>query len=250
MNGILCRQLALDYCCTPAEVLDMQNHFSPFMPLEGRRRFQAGDDCMLKIAVVNGKLLFTGAPDIIDRCRAEYADTRSEWFFEAKSLRKLGDLLRECGLEIDFIHPFFIGENPSAVPPHSCQIRRYERDEIEQFRGDDRFDEAFAFRETAPDVLGAAALQDGVILGMAGASADSPLMQQIGINVSPPARGKGIGTLLVTLLKNEILRRGYLPYYGTSVSHLASQRLALSAGFLPAWVELFTAPAASAADPV
>ena len=46
--------------------------------------------------------------------------------------------------------------------------------------------------------------------------------------------------VVVTLLKNEILRRGILPYYGTSMSHLASQRLALAAGFVPAWAELTT----------
>ena len=45
---------------------------------------------------------------------------------------------------------------------------------------------------------------------------------------------------LVTELKNELLRRGILPFYGTSPSHLASQRLALGAGFVPAWAELVT----------
>ena len=75
---------------------------------------------------------------------------------------------------------------------------------------------------------------------MAGASADSPSMWQIGINVEPEARGLGIGTMLVALLKNEILRQGVLPFYGTSASHLASQRLALAAGFRPGWAELVT----------
>ena len=41
---------------------------------------------------------------------------------------------------------------------------------------------------------------------MAGASGDSPTMWQIGINVAPGEEGAGIGTMLVTLLKNEILR--------------------------------------------
>ena len=85
-----------------------------------------------------------------------------------------------------------------------------------------------------------AALEDGRILGMAGASADSPMMWQIGINVEPEARGKGVAALLVTLLKNDILERGVLPFYGTAMSHIASQRVALAAGFRPAWAELVT----------
>ena len=36
----LSRQLALDYCCSPADVADSENHFSIYAPQEGRRRFQ------------------------------------------------------------------------------------------------------------------------------------------------------------------------------------------------------------------
>lgn len=36
----LSRQLALDYCCSPADVADSKNHFSIYAPQEGRRRFQ------------------------------------------------------------------------------------------------------------------------------------------------------------------------------------------------------------------
>ena len=55
----------------------------------------------------------------------------------------------------------------------------------------------------------------------------------------PEAEGLGIGTMLVTILKNEILNRGKLPFYGTSMSHIASQRVAINAGFIPAWSELY-----------
>ena len=36
----LSRQLALDYCCSPADVADSKNHFTIYVPQEGRRRFQ------------------------------------------------------------------------------------------------------------------------------------------------------------------------------------------------------------------
>jgi hypothetical protein len=65
-------------------------------------------------------------------------------------------------------------------------------------------------------------------------------MWQIGININPESRERGIGKMLVTLLKNEVLKRGILPYYGTSLSHIASQKVALGSGFLPAWAELVT----------
>ena len=243
MNPVLREQLALDYCCAPEEAEDGRNHFCVFSPQPGRRRFQEDLPCHLKAAVVNGKLLFTGEEDILRWCRARYGDEGGAWFLEAENLRVLERRLGEDGYRIRSAHPFFLGEGGTEAPPVPAELtlRWFEGPEIEAFRGDGRFDEAFAFCPQAPDLLGLAALRDGEFLGMAGASCDSPLMWQIGINVEPAARGRGLGTLLVCRLKNELLRRGVLPFYGTSPSHLASQRVALGAGFVPAWAELITA---------
>mgnify|MGYP003176625545 CR=1 FL=1 len=68
----LSRQLALDYCCSPADVADSENHFSIYAPQEGRRRFQEALIRGLKIAVVNGKLLFTGSEEIVAECSLPY----------------------------------------------------------------------------------------------------------------------------------------------------------------------------------
>ena len=75
---------------------------------------------------------------------------------------------------------------------------------------------------------------------MAGASADSPLFWQIGINVAPHVREMHVGSTLVRLLAQDILAQGTIPYYGTSMSHIASQRVAHHAGFAVAWAELIT----------
>ena len=75
-------------------------------------------------------------------------------------------------------------------------------------------------------------------MGMAGCSADTPKLWQIGIDVNPKYRGRGVARTLVTLLRNETFRRGAIPYYGTSLSNLASWKTALSSGFTPAWIEV------------
>ena len=46
--------------------------------------------------------------------------------------------------------------------------------------------------------------------------------------------------MLVSLLRNEILREGKVPFYGAAVSHAISQSIAVRAGFVPAWAELTT----------
>ena len=240
MNDILCEQLSRDYCCTKEDVLDGINHFTKYIPVDGRRRYQEKEDCYLKIVGINGKLLFTGREDIVAWCRENYEGHGSEWFMEAKNLRKLNDRLHQDGYQIGMVHPFYISDKKSDVGTSGYDIKWYRGNEIEQFRGDDRFSEAYTFCKTAPDMVGVAAIKDGEILGMAGASMDSPMMWQIGINVEPNGRRKGIGKMLVALLKNEILDKGRLPYYGTSMGHIASQKVALGAGFMPAWAELVT----------
>ena len=240
MNEILCAQLCADFCCDKDAVLDDKNHFNEYTFLPGRRRFKEKEECYLKLAVVNGKVLFAGRADILDWCEKNYAEKTGEWFFEAKNMRKLNDRFHEDGYQIAMAHPFYISQSPSRVDTGDYEIKWYRGDEIEIFRGDNRFEEAYSFCEEAPDVLGVSAILDGKIVGMAGASADSPTMWQIGINVDENAGHHGIGKMLVGLLKNEILKEGVLPYYGTGFSHLASQRVALGCGFVPAWVELVT----------
>ena len=47
-----------------------------------------------------------------------------------------------------------------------------------------------------------------------------------------------VGSTLVRLLAQDIIVQGAVPYYGTSMSHIASQRVAHRAGFVAAWAEL------------
>ncbi len=242
MHPLLLRQLAADFCVSKEDVLDSQHHFSEFSPHPDRRKYMEIHPCILKIAVVNGKLLFTGRSDVIARCRALYLSANAPWFMEARNLAALNRELSAFGAQIRHARPFYTAEQLLPVDTKNFTIRRYTPETIAQFRGDDRFDDAYGFCEAAPDMLGVAAIKDGQILGMAGASADSPFLWQIGINVLPEVRGQGIAAILVSLLRNDVLAAGRLPYYGTSISHLESQRVALRAGFLPAWFELIASP--------
>lgn len=242
MHKLLLRQLAADFCVTEADILDANHHFTVFEPHPDRRQYMEITPCVLKIAVVNGKLLFTGRADVIVRCRELYATANAPWFMETRNLAALNRELAAFGAQIRHARPFFTADQALPVDTMGFSIQRYTPDAIQQFKGDERFEDAYGFCETAPDMLGVAALKDGQILGMAGASADSPNLWQIGINVLPEARGQGIAAMLVSLLRNDVLAVGRLPYYGTSISHLESQRVALRSGFLPAWFELVACP--------
>gem|GEM_PF-148252 len=127
-------------------------------------------------------------------------------------------------------------------------------EQIERFRGDKRYSNALGFSVTRPDVLVLAAypveedaadvpaagesdpaLADPIAL--VGVSDDSPVMRQIGIDVLPAWRGAGIASVLVRDAARLTLAEGYLPFYGTSPSHILSQRVAMNAGLVPTWWE-------------
>lgn len=237
MNELLIRQLAIDYCCTEEDVKSKDNIFTVYQPKEERRIFEE-EECFLKVVSINGKILATGRSDIIVWVKERYENGSGAWFMEADNLIELDQKLREFGCKIGQAHPFYLATEKSEVDTGDFTIVKYIGDEIEQFRDDDRFDEAFIFQEMPKDELGVAAVKDGKILGMAGATSDSDRMWQIGINVMPEAEGLGIGSMLVALIKNDILDLGKLPFYGTGMSHIASQRVAIRAGFFPAWAEL------------
>lgn len=124
-------------------------------------------------------------------------------------------------------------------------------EQVESFRGDKRYSNALGFSTTRPDVLVLAAYAvDGAgdtegagipanadPVAMVGMSDDSPIMRQIGIDVLPAFRGTGIASALVRDAARLTLAEGYLPFYGTSPSHMLSQRVALNAGLVPTWWE-------------
>lgn len=240
MKEKLYKQLALDYCCTYSDVADDKNHFTEYTKLDGRRRFDDSEDCALKVVAVNSKLLFTGEKQFVDACKEKFENCSGSWFMDVGNFRELELILEKGGYRLKTAHPFFIPRNDDVLCTDGFEIRKYNQNEIMEFKGDERFDEAFCFDEDSPDMLGVAAVIDGEIVGMAGASADSPLLWQIGINVSKEFEGRHIGSTLVSVLKRDIMEMGLLPYYGTSVSNLASQHVAASAGFEVAWVELLS----------
>ena len=143
-------------------------------------------------------------------------------------------------LRIADTHIYFLpgGKEEAALPP-SFEIRWYEKDELADWKEGAAFRHAICGAELMPDMIAAAAVLDGKTVAVAGASEDSPLMWQIGIDVLPAFEGKGLAAGLVTLLKQEILRRGKIPFYGTSESHGVSRNVAVRSGFLPAWAEIY-----------
>jgi len=232
-------QLALDYSCQASDFEKKENTIVENKLMDGRRVYD-NDGCFLKILLFSGRTIISTIASLMPWFQEKLINEDAAWLFEYPKLRAIDKKLQEFGHEIADIHHYYL-PNPimSQVKP-IAGVKWYEQEEISQFENDDRIEEAFAFDKNHPDVLGVAALDGDKIMGIAGASADSETMWQIGIDVFPEYRGRGIGTNLVTLLKNEVLKRGKIPFYGTVESHFHSQNIAINAGFFPVWAELYS----------
>ena len=166
--------------------------------------------------------------------------------YEFDNLRKIDDLLREYGYAVHgTVHMNLPGEAfeetklPDGVTYKWCET---EEEIASVFYPNEHFTMALSseYNPDRPDVIALAAMDGGKIVGVAGASADTKDMWQVGIDVLPEYRGKGLGTALVRALCAKIEEKGYLPFYGTAVANIHSQVIAVRCGFYPAWTETVT----------
>lgn len=88
------------------------------------------------------------------------------------------------------------------------------------------------------DVLGVGAYDNERLVGLAACSADCDTMWQIGVNVLPEYRQKGVASALTSILTDEIIKRGKVPFYCCAWSNVKSARNAIKCGFKPSWAEL------------
>lgn len=237
-NPILVKQLAIDYCLKEENIIDAYNHYSKYLEDKNMRQFEDNDKTKeFKLCIYNNKLLVTGNMEIIKRFNEEI-NTNAQWFLEFPNLNKLNQLLNDYHIMIDKIHPFYIQDKYVLVDDCNYHIEYYDEKSIKQFKDDKRFNKAYSFKDRCIDVIGVGIKEDDKIIAMAGASKDSDLMYQIGINSFK--EGKGLASIAVGLITNEILKMNVLPYYGTAFSHFQSQSVALKNGYRLAFIELTT----------
>ncbi len=158
--------------------------------------------------------------------------------FETPNLHVLDDCFEKDGYRVCFMAEYFLPkldllrENPCQYPLKLLESRDFCDLYLPKWQN------ALCEKRKQLDVLGVGAYDGDVLVGLAGASADCDGMWQIGVDVLPPYRRRGIAAALTSKLAIEILKRGKVPFYCAAWSNLPSVGNALACGFRPAWVEL------------
>ena len=183
--------------------------------------------------------VITADEELHDLLNAFIRKEKGHWLFSVPVLAELNDDLAGYGYKLTQTHHMYLPYS-SAEPKKDYAVRWYYDEEIHRFYGDERFPNAICaeFIPERPDRIVVCAYDGDKIMGMAGCSEDAPHWQQIGIDVMPEYQSMGVGTYLVTLLKNRIEQQGDIPFYGTAMANLHSINIALNCGFRPAWTEI------------
>jgi RimJ/RimL family protein N-acetyltransferase len=238
---IVIDQLAIEYNCKPGDFsLDKNVLTVPALHPQRRRYNENGN--FFKMVTLGANAILCADAGMHAFLSGYIRDKAGHWLFEHDKLLILDKELGQYGKRLMSTFHMFLPVAKGKAQETRYPVKWFEEDEIHPFYAGGQFPNALcrAYDPNRPDMLAVAAYENGAIVGMAGCSADTPLLWQIGIDVSESHRGRGLGTYLVTLLKDEIQNRGKIPFYGTSLSNLHSWNIAINCGFRPAWIEICT----------
>lgn len=234
----LLKQLSIDFNTIPEDLGANENIITLPALNEGRRSYSPGIP-FLQMVTLGGNTVFMADECLHEFLHENFRNKDGHSLFEFDNLLKLNRELEKYGYGMNPTHHMFLPCREVQMEKR-CEVKWLYDSEINKFYGDKRFPNAISFPvpcPVRPDRIAVLAVDGDTIMGMAGCSEDAPHWQQIGIDVLPDYRSRGIGAYLVNLLKNKIIEMGDVPFYGTAAANTRSQNIALNSGFKPAWVE-------------
>lgn len=174
------QQLAIDYNCAPEDFSRDGLIFTKAEALEGRRPFPFRTP-RLELVTMGSGVVVNASAKLLPRLRRQLA---------GKSRDEVFSLPFVCGVNRYFLPD--LGNIPVLAPPDGYTYEMIEKQAIpELYQQSDQFHYALQYdlHSQRPDVLAVAARDQGMLIGVAGASADCSTMWQIGVDVLSPYRG-------------------------------------------------------------
>lgn len=224
MMEIVLMQLSVDYNCKPEDFFRDDIIFTYAQKNEGRRDLPFRNPRLEMITMGRG-VIVNASPNIMPYVKRKLQN-KTRYDIMNSSL-------------VYGINPYYLPDidHIKLIENNNYKFKLFEKDKIGFLYNFKGFKNALQYDERlyGEDVLAVAAYDGEKIIGVAGASADSKTMWQIGVDVFPEYRGNQIAPAMVNTLTLEILDRGIVPYYSTDCTNIASQRVAVKSGYIPSW---------------
>ncbi len=236
--------LAADLACEESDFDKEGIAFRVAKELEGARRFPLPEKFLAVVTMGRGVVVSCSA-DRMHWARTNLKSRSPEALFYALAIARMEKYVARDHQTMFGPELKYICTQDSLQPYHldgEVGIDLIQEESIKQLYGNNLFPNALGRRydPQRPRLLGCSAKHDGVTVGLATASADSDSMWQVGIDILPDYRNRGIGKALVSQLTEALFKIKKLPYYSTGISNISSRRTAISVGYRPVWVEIFS----------
>ena len=238
---IALRQSAEDIGCQADDFLSDKNIVVPFCLGKNARKYYKEP--------ITSNFVSYGS-NIVAATTEEVADLVTEYIgkfefyhcFETPNMHWLNDKLAERGHKVCFMAEYYLPD-VNRIPDAKClyETRILVQEDFKNLYLPE-WSNALCSNRKNLDVLGIGAYDNDRLIGFAACSADCDEMWQIGVDVLPEYRQKGIASALTSKLAREILNRGKVPFYCSAWSNIRSARNAAKSGFIPAWVEMTVKP--------
>ena len=235
--AIAMQQSAYDGNCAPEDFCKSEN-----VVMVSREHLLARKYLKLPLSCdlvsYGSNIVAQATPEIVPLVR-QYIDRYPlEHCFETPNLHVLDEMLRPFGQKICFMAEYFLPDvNAVRELPCGYELRVLHQTDFAQLYLP-QWSNALCEKRKHLDVLGVGAYDGEKLIGLAGCSADCDMMYQIGVDVLPEYRRKGIASALTSRLALEILALGKVPFYCAAWSNIKSVRNAIRSGFRPAWVQI------------
>ncbi len=231
------QQSAYDCNCKPEDFLKNENMVTISQKNEHARRYLPLPlECDL---ISYGNNIVAQTSERLAGVVSEYIGKYPlEHCFETPNVHALDEKLQEYGLKTCFMAEYFLPDmEVLKALPCQYEIRvlypaDFQNLYVEQWHN------ALTKECKEIDKLAVGAYDNDKLIGLAGCSADCEIMYQIGVDVLPEYRRKGIAAALTSRLAIEIIALNKVPFYCAAWSNIKSVRNAIKSGFRPAWVEL------------
>lgn len=236
--------LAADFACQESDFDKEGVTFHLAKEIEGARRVPLPEKFLAVVTMGRGVMVSCSA-ERLHWARTNLISFAPEALFYASAIARMERYVARddqtmFGPELKYIC------TQDSFQPYSLggeiEVSLLQEESIKQLYGNNRFPNALGHRydPQRPRLLGCSAMSDGAIVGLATASVDCGSMWQVSIDILPSYRNRGIGRAIVSRLTEALFKIRKLPYYSTGISNISSRRIAISLGYRPAWVEMYS----------
>ena len=240
---IAMQQQAIDYNCLPEDFCSSENKvFISKENPKARAYLQLPFFCAL--TSFGNNVVASVHADIADFVSEYIKNKKIEDCFAPPAIFTLNDELQKHNVHFSFCAQRTLPD-VNVIKPISCDYKLmilHPEDYSELYGRPEWINAVGNGRHRDLDKRAVGAFDGQKLIGLAGSGASCERMWQIGVDILPDYRRKGVASALINRLALEILDMGIVPFAGNRWANIGSIKTQFSCGFRPAWVELTANP--------